>query len=96
MLIGGGADKYGEKRIIHVLITLTQAPAGTLPSAVAAADDYFDSIPNVEDFDLETVELYAADARGLGCIRGLRYAIAAEAVGGLAIYGLWHLWHVLR
>jgi len=96
MPIGGRADKHCEKRIIHVLITLTQAPAGTIPSVAAAADDYFASIPNVECFEPETVELYDADARGLGCVRGLRYAIAAEAVAGLAAYGLWHLWHVLR
>lgn len=33
---------------------------------------------------------------GLGLVRGIRIALAIEAVAGLCLYGLWHLWHVLR
>lgn len=36
-----------------------------------------------------------AEARGLGCIRGLRYALAIEAACGVLIYVLWHFWHIL-
>ena len=36
-----------------------------------------------------------ASVKGLGCIRGLRYALLAEAVAGLFLYGLWRLIHTL-
>lgn len=86
----------GSKGIIHVHTILKQAPAGTLPSVAAAADNYFDSVSEIESCDPEMAGRYAAGTRGLGCIRGLRFIIAAEAVAGLMLYGLWHLWHVLR
>jgi hypothetical protein len=33
---------------------------------------------------------------GMGCVRGIRIALAIEAAAGLCFYGLWHLWHILR
>lgn len=30
------------------------------------------------------------------CMRGVRYALAIEAVAAFFIYGVWHLWHILR
>jgi hypothetical protein len=33
---------------------------------------------------------------GMGCVRGIRIAVAIEAVAWLCLYGLWHLWHILR
>ena len=33
---------------------------------------------------------------GLGLVRGIRIALAIEAAAGLCLYGLWHLWHILR
>ncbi len=33
---------------------------------------------------------------GLGLVRGIRIALAIEAAVGLCLYGLWHLWHILR
>ena len=33
---------------------------------------------------------------GLGLVRGIRIALAIEAGAGLCLYGLWHLWHILR
>lgn len=79
-----------------MLTILTQAPAGANPSTAVAADNYFDSVPEVEYFDPEMAGRDAAGARGLGCIRGLRYAIGAEVAAGLMLYGLWHLLHGLR
>jgi len=31
-----------------------------------------------------------------GCIRGLRFALAIEALAALMIYGIWHLSHWVR
>lgn len=31
-----------------------------------------------------------------GCIRGIRTALAIEAVAALGVYGLWQLMHLLR
>lgn len=36
-----------------------------------------------------------AAARGLGCVRGLRYAIAAELAAALLVYGAWRLVHLM-
>jgi len=33
---------------------------------------------------------------GLGLVRGIRIALAIEAGASLCLYGLWHLWHILR
>jgi hypothetical protein len=43
-------------------------------------------------------ELQEKDWRedGPGCVRGVRFAIAIEAAAAIAIYGLWHLSHLLR
>ena len=37
-----------------------------------------------------------ASAMGMGCVRGTTLALLFEAVTGLAIYGLWRVWHLLR
>ena len=31
-----------------------------------------------------------------GCIRGVRFALAIEAVAALMVYGVWHLAHLVR
>ena len=36
------------------------------------------------------------DADGLGCARGLRAAFIVEAVAAFCLYGVWHLFHVVR
>jgi len=33
---------------------------------------------------------------GPGCLRGIRFALAIEAVGALMVYGLWQLAHLVR
>lgn len=33
---------------------------------------------------------------GMGALRGAIFAIAAEGVVAACLYGLWHLWHVMR
>ena len=33
---------------------------------------------------------------GLGCLRGTVFALIAEAVAGLCLYGAWQLWHIIR
>lgn len=38
----------------------------------------------------------SAKAQGLGCMRGLRYALMIEAAAGLAFYALWLFWHIVR
>lgn len=82
--------------IIHVLTTtLNQVPAGTNASVATTVDGYFGATAPVDQHDPAMAERYQAGTRGLGCIRGLRYAIAAEAGAALMLYGLWHLWHVL-
>ena len=34
-----------------------------------------------------------AAIKGLGCIRGLRYALLAEVLAGFLVYGIWRLIH---
>jgi hypothetical protein len=30
------------------------------------------------------------------CVKGFMVAIAIEATVGLGVYGVWHLWHLIR
>lgn len=79
--------------------TLHQAPAGTAPSA-AEVDAYLQSLaaisPMAPEFTGPAPEAHElAAARGLGCVRGLRYAIAAELAAALLVYGAWRLVHLM-
>jgi|GEM_PF-3670618 hypothetical protein len=79
-----------------MLTSLQQAPAGTHPSTAAAADDYFHSVSEIRYFEPAMTDRDAAGVRGLGCFRGLRYALAIEAAACLLLYGLWHLWRIIH
>jgi len=37
-----------------------------------------------------------SDNRDPGCIRGIRFALAIEAVAAVTIYGIWQLSHLVR
>jgi hypothetical protein len=46
---------------------------------------------------MRTVEEGPASNRdGLGCARGIRVAFLLEGGMALLIYGIWHLWHLVR
>ena len=40
--------------------------------------------------------LTQSDPDGLGCVRGVRSAFLFEFGAAILVYGLWHLWHILR
>jgi hypothetical protein len=65
------------------------------------ADEYFRAIRKASlreaaAADPELASHCGAEALGLGCIRGVRYAVAIEALGAFMLYGLWQLWHFVR
>lgn len=71
-----------------------------VPSA-GRPDGYFGdlrkaSLRDAATFDPEFASRYDAEAKGLGCVRGVRFAVAIEAASALAFYGLWQLWHFVR
>jgi hypothetical protein len=83
-----------------MLIKTLQHASGGPASSTSEIDSYLGSLtelsplapemagPQPEPHDI-------AEARGLGCVRGLRYAVAAEVVAVVLLYGLWRLAHML-
>ena len=79
--------------------TLHHASAGTSPSA-AEVDAYLSSLAEVStrasELDAPRTEAHdVAAARGLGCVRGLCYALAVEIVAAMLCYGAWRMVHGL-
>ena len=54
------------------------------------------SISDVPTFPAPTDDLHEVNRDGLGCLRGIQVAFAFEAATALIIYGIWHLWHIVR
>jgi hypothetical protein len=48
------------------------------------------------EFEAELDELQEAFSSGTGCIRGLRSALAIEAVAAMACFAVWYGWHLFR
>lgn len=44
----------------------------------------------------EPEAIHAGSAQNGGCMRGVRYALALEALAGVGIYAIWTLFHVAR
>lgn len=72
--------------------TLQQASS----TAGLPVEHFFGPLHEAVLSDPEFAERRNAAASGLGCVRGIRYAIALEGAVAVALYGLWHLWHALR
>ena len=37
-----------------------------------------------------------SDLVGLGCVRGIAFGLALEAIAGIGIYAAWHLWRLIH
>jgi hypothetical protein len=79
--------------------TLHHASVGTEPSA-AEVDAYLSSLAEASTRVPELVvpkpeAQDVAAGRGLGCVRGLCYALAAEVAAALLFYGAWRMVHLL-
>ncbi len=48
------------------------------------------------DFDTEIRQVVDSISNALGCVRAVQAAVAIEAIGALAIYGVWFLAHIHR
>lgn len=47
------------------------------------------------DAEAELDDPKRAYATGLGCMRGLRFALAIEAGTAVLLFGVWSAWHML-
>ena len=54
------------------------------------------SVQQSLQFEAELDDLQESYSRGMGCVRGLRSALAIEIVGGLVVALAWYGWHLLR
>jgi formate hydrogenlyase subunit 4 len=75
---------------------LPHAPAGAAAPSSLSVDSGYASHQSSAEADSERLGREHAAFVGLGAIRGLRYALAAEAAVILALIALWTLWHTLR
>lgn len=94
--------------IIHVTTRAFYSyDAGSIPSearadAYSRSDAYFGSMQRASTreacvaIDAEVDDLYESYRSGLGCVRGMRSAVAIEAAVVLGLYGLWQLSHLFR
>jgi hypothetical protein len=73
---------------------LQNAPAGAASPAALPVDHFFGPLHEAVPVGTELGGRDRAAVAGLGCVRGLRYAVAFEAAVALALYALWHFRHV--
>lgn len=64
-----------------------------VPNA-SAAESLGVFLPTATDTEFAVSE--AAEAQGLGCVRGARYAIAIEVFAVFALYGGWRFLHFIH
>jgi len=80
--------------------TLNASEAEATSSSAQQSDHFFSgivfSISDVPTFPATPDDLHEANRDGLGCLRGIQVAFAFEGATALLIYGIWHLWHVVR
>ena len=80
--------------------TLNASEAEPTSSSAQQCDRFFSgivfSISEVPTFPAPGDDLHEVNRDGLGCLRGIQVAFAFEAATALIIYGIWHLWHVVR
>ena len=74
---------------------LNQADAGSIPSS-APSNLYFMSVQQALKFEAELDDLQESYSRGMGCVRGLRSALAIEVVAAVAVVFVWYGWHLMR
>ena len=54
------------------------------------------SVQQALKFEAELDDLQESYSRGMGCVRGLRSALAIEVVAVLCIALAWYGWHLAR
>lgn len=73
---------------------LSQAPAGVATSSSLSVDSHYPASAPETEIDPLLAHRQKAVQAGLGCIRGLRYALIAEGAALLVLFGLWRLWRI--
>ena len=69
---------------------------GAIPIDINASSTTEESAEHAQAFSAVIDEASDSNESGLGCARGIRLMIGLEAATALCLYGIWHLWHVLR
>lgn len=74
---------------------LHHADAGSIPTSTPT-NLYFMTVQQAIKFEAELDDLQESYSSGMGCVRGLRSALAIEVAAALVVAVSWYGWHLIR